>query len=490
MKLSRTAFCLALIWLFSLNVLALPASDSIEEIYKKGMKRAYTFLVSGEPFGRFEVEYGGRVHFEGIPGYLFRENLALDFTPLGQDYKLTITNKHYVDEINRYIGDDMNFYINDEFQKLFLKKDEVALSGYAVRNNQSEDLSLPQRDVFSSLDNNMLSQIELFLAFQNLIVGGNVVDTVFIPQTLLMSPVEFSVEKFQWARYGDLYDSAYVCRFTRPIDMTAYVTKDKKLIRLDRENQNIQIFLEETPFDRAAPKIKAFSLSDFFPRLPLYVVYLIFGGLFAYPMVRKYYKQYPVYIALILGILAYLIVREILYPVQKWYSLKYMIPGLQTGQSLYILAILPALISGLLQELFKLIPVILVYLWKRPTRNYSITLGIMCAVGFGIYEASAITGPAFQAGNFSLFSWHVCERIVMILFHVVSGAAFGYGLNRGWKYLLYFWLIISMIHWISDYLLVFLQKNIIDIGLLVIIKLLIYLFLLLGTYLTIRNSRR
>jgi RsiW-degrading membrane proteinase PrsW (M82 family) len=178
------------------------------------------------------------------------------------------------------------------------------------------------------------------------------------------------------------------------------------------------------------------------------------------------------------------------FPLQKWYSDVHIFPGLNSGGSLFYYAIFSALISAVIQELLKLIPIVLVFLWKRPKQFLSVSLGVFCGLGFGIYEACSVTGAMYQSGAITIHSWAVFERIFSIIFHATTGAALGYGINRGFKHLAIIWLTMVAVHSFSSYLVVFLQKGIFDVVIFELFTALIYLLLVLGVYIMIKMARR
>lgn len=461
----------------------------MEDYRSKGSKRTYIFYLREQPFGRFESKLDGRSKLESVSAYRFSEKLSLDLSPFGRDYAIEIESKHYVDDNGYYVGDDMSLLVNDREQKLFLTARPDSIVGYFVRDDSRQDAGVPVSGKTFAADNNMVSQYEIFLAFNDINVGDTIIDTVFVPQTMIRVPVEVIIEDFDWIRYGNLYDSAYVCHFVEPSEQIAYFTRSKKLIRLDQTAQSLQIVLSESPLDKMAPKEKQFRFTDIFWRLPVYLVYLIFGVIFTFPFIKKFYRKPDIYIILILGGALFPLLSITQHPLQRWYANEVVFPGMEAGGSLYYYAILTALMSGFIQELLKLIPIVLFFLLRKPKQLFSIALGIFCGLGFGIYEACSLTGAAYQSGSMEIVSWSVFERIITILFHTTAGAAVGYGINRGLKHLVPIWLVLVIVHSLSNYLVVFLQKGVFDIGILEILLAIIYLVLLLATYILIKKAR-
>jgi len=140
-------------------------------------------------------------------------------------------------------------------------------------------------------------------------------------------------------------------------------------------------------------------------------------------------------------------------PLQSW-----------TGQALshtgiLVVGILLVLLSGLVQEGAKMVPIV-IYLWrsgKNIDPKLGLAIGAVAGAGFAIFEAqylhnlifaSGWTWAAVQTGGFMalLGFW---ERFVTVAAHIAFSALAGYGLakGRGWQ----FYLIASGLHTLLNY---------------------------------------
>lgn len=139
------------------------------------------------------------------------------------------------------------------------------------------------------------------------------------------------------------------------------------------------------------------------------------------------------------------------------------------------------LLSGLVQEGAKLVPVV-VY-WRRSGMNIdpkpALAIGAVAGAGFGIFEAqwqhnaifaSGWTWEAVQAGGFMalLGFW---ERFFAVAAHIAFSALAGYGLAKGWGW--QFYLIASALHGLLNYSILLLQA-----GLLTYVQMEIYVAVL------------
>ena len=125
------------------------------------------------------------------------------------------------------------------------------------------------------------------------------------------------------------------------------------------------------------------------------------------------------------------------------------------------------LLSGLVQEGAKLVPV--VTCWWRSGRNIDpklgLAIGAVAGAGFGIFEAqwahnaifaSGWTWAAVQTGGFMALAgfW---ERFFAVAFHTAASALAGYGLAKGWGW--QFYLIASCLHGLLNYSVVLMQSG-------------------------------
>ncbi len=143
--------------------------------------------------------------------------------------------------------------------------------------------------------------------------------------------------------------------------------------------------------------------------------------------------------------------------------------GAQTyQQDILVLAIPAVLVSGLVQEAAKLIPVY-VY-WEMRKRQilpkFGLSLGALAGAGFGVFEAqwllNGIFAQGFNLGWVSTFGLAVLagfwERFFTVAFHTASGALLGWG-TAGRKARLFF-LLTTFWHFVLNYTVVLYQTGI------------------------------
>jgi RsiW-degrading membrane proteinase PrsW (M82 family) len=128
------------------------------------------------------------------------------------------------------------------------------------------------------------------------------------------------------------------------------------------------------------------------------------------------------------------------------------------------------LLSGLVQEGSKLVPVV-VY-WRRSSRNIDpkmgLAIGAVAGLGFGVFEAvwahnqvlaADWTWGAVQASGVVALApfW---ERLFAVPAHIAFSALAGYGLARGWGW--QFYLLAAFLHGLLNYGVVLLQTGLIN----------------------------
>ncbi len=129
------------------------------------------------------------------------------------------------------------------------------------------------------------------------------------------------------------------------------------------------------------------------------------------------------------------------------------------------------LLSGLVQEGSKLVPIV-VYWWRKGRNidpKLGLAIGAVAGVGFGIFEAQWVHNAIFASG----WSWQVVqaggfwalagfwERFFAVAFHTAASALAGYGLAKGcgWQ----FYLLASFLHSFLNYSVVLLQSGLFTI---------------------------
>jgi len=137
-----------------------------------------------------------------------------------------------------------------------------------------------------------------------------------------------------------------------------------------------------------------------------------------------------------------------------------------------LLAGIPAiLLTGLVQEGSKLVPVV-VYWWRKGRNidpKLGLAIGAVAGVGFGVFEAQWVHNTIFAAG----WNWETVqtgglvalagfwERFFAVAFHTAASALAGYGLAKGWGW--QFYLLAAFLHAFLNYSVLFLQSGLLSL---------------------------
>ena len=155
----------------------------------------------------------------------------------------------------------------------------------------------------------------------------------------------------------------------------------------------------------------------------------------------------------------------ILIPLQNW-------TGLALSHVDILVAGIPlVLLSGLVQEGAKLVPIV-VY-WGRSGKSIDpklgLAIGAVAGAGFGIFEAQWAHNAIFASG----WTWELVqtygfwalagfwERFFGVAAHIALSALAGYGLARGWGW--QFFLIASFLHGLINYGAVLFQAGLLTV---------------------------
>jgi RsiW-degrading membrane proteinase PrsW (M82 family) len=143
--------------------------------------------------------------------------------------------------------------------------------------------------------------------------------------------------------------------------------------------------------------------------------------------------------------------------------------GLETYMGWILVASIPSvLLSGIVQEGAKLVPVVIG--WLRNNRNMNartgLIIGAISGAGFGVFEAVWVLNTTFASG----WSWAIVEsqglvallpfveRFFAIAIHIGCCAMAGYGLAKGWGW--QFYLIAAFLHGFVNYSVVLFQTHV------------------------------
>ena len=200
------------------------------------------------------------------------------------------------------------------------------------------------------------------------------------------------------------------------------------------------------------------------------VLGLVFGTLWLVPFQPPLMKKPQLWVvALVSAILTWTAIAFAQIPLQIWYSraLYHFWNSTTIGQWVLLAGIPIVLLSGIVQEAAKLIPV-LFYWWrsgKNFTPKFGLIAGAVSGAGFGVFEAIWAHNQLFASGiswaSLNNSFWGLWERFFSVAFHIALSALVGYGLakRKSWQ----FYLIAAFLHGLMNYSVILIQDNLLTI---------------------------
>jgi len=189
---------------------------------------------------------------------------------------------------------------------------------------------------------------------------------------------------------------------------------------------------------------------------------IVFGAVWLAGYWPPLFKKHWLWVVLVgSAILTWAAIAFIQIPLQSWagQALNHFWSQEVLMRWLLLAGIPQILLSGLVQEGAKLVPIV-VYWWRRGKDidpKLGLAIGAVVGVGFGVFEAQWAHNLAFASG----WSWRdvqtgglmalapFWERFFAVAFHTASCALAGWGLARGWGW--QFYLIASFLHAFLNY---------------------------------------
>ncbi len=201
---------------------------------------------------------------------------------------------------------------------------------------------------------------------------------------------------------------------------------------------------------------------------------LVFGAIWFAPYWTPILKK-PAAWAVLAGsaLLSWAAVSFIQIPLPYWtgQALNYFWSQEILMRWLLLAGIPQILLSGLVQEGSKLVPIV-VYWWRKGRNidpKLGLAIGAVAGAGFGTFEAVWAHNAIFASG----WSWEAVqtggivalagfwERFFAVAFHTAASALAGYGLAKGWGW--QFYLLASFLHAFLNYSVVLLQSGLITV---------------------------
>jgi len=455
---------------------ALAPAQSFLEYRPLGEKRLWTFVANDSTIGRLTSVVEDQTSVNGVAGLSITEELSLDFRKSGTPSVQSYIGKHYVSMSGRYLGDELSATVNDQSGVLKLKRNGDVVSGYSERGGERTSQQVSLSTERFAWDNLFVDQLEAYLAMRGVRVGDVIDDTLFAPLPLLPARIRGEVTSFGWERlFNQKFDSVFIIALQEPHIFRLYFSKDRRLQKIEAPLQNMKMYLDMViPKPTAGQQDISFSWDRLVQSLPLYGLYLLVAALVSLFFLRGRIRFGEPYLGVIAGALVMWLIPVTQVPLQELVIRQWLLPGLRSGQSIFVLGALPAIIGGLIQGLLLTVAIFFVLSWRGLQHVRAMSAGALCGAGFGFMLACYLS---YDAVSDQLFNVIFMERSFQIAFHASSGVIIAVLFCKGWTSGIRGAVILAGMNVLFYYFVVFAQQRIVDAGMLTFLL----AFIVLGT---------
>ncbi len=441
------------------------ASNSIEDFRPVGELRIWTFFAKQKAFGKLKSVVKETTDIDGRSAVVFEDELSIDYSQFGSDRKVAISGEQYASSEGAYLGTSYKIGPADSTESLELRLEDKTVEGYYTRGDNEIETSVDFAGDMFAWDADFVDQLEVMLAMRDIAVGDSIIDSVFLPQSLVKSRVVGTVASWEWNQiYKGRWDSVFVINLTSPQRYQLCFAADKRLIKTNMLDQDRRVYLDlvqKPKPDAVSQQSRSFSAAKLLLALPHYLAYLLVGAAVVMFLAAAGRGWLNSYLALVVGGALFALVPLVQSPIQQWIAETWMLPAMKEGGSLYGLWLAPSLVAGVLQEGLKLGALVLI-LMARGEKGYRFAaVGAFLGAGFGIVESCYALGFTTT----QLFTWSLLERTFLIIFHAGSGALLGYALDRGKNCLPIFVTVTVALNTVLRYSPLFVREQVIDGGL-------------------------
>lgn len=456
---------------------ASPAA-SFESFRSVGESRVWTFEVDRQTIGSLTSTVTGKTEVDGIDGYVIQQDLRLDFAKAGSEIAILAEGEQYISERGYYLGCDLKLTINGQVSEIKIERDGERLDALAKGTSGATENAIPFPVEGFGYESFFVDLFELYFAMHGTAVGQTYLDTLLSVQSML--PVNFSALclDYKWqGLFTGKYDSVFVLNVTLPENFRLYLNKSFHLAKAEMPDRKLKIYQDYVGPARGRQQAQelGFTFSGLFRSLPVIPVYLAFAALtlalLAWHGLRSKYS----YLSFVSGCVVFILIPFSLHPIQKWVVDSVVIPGAQRGESLYVLALLPAIAAGILVtgtfaialHSLKRAPW---YAAVRPSH-----LGAFFGAGFGVADSVLLATTIPSSFYFSMM---LVERVAFVILYAVVGALLGRALSKDSHAIVKALVGSVVIVTLFKYLPILVQQRIVELALMYILALLIAVILL------------
>ena len=450
---------------------AIQGFETFNQYRDIGDYRLWSFIAKDSLIGTFVSQVKNQITIDNTLGYVLEQHLKLDYNKISSNLTFDISNRHIVSDKGVYLGDNMKLTINGQTEESSLERKGTEVVGFTTRNDQKIDQKLNIGDIKFAVENNYIDELELFLATQDITVGTEINDSIFMSQSLIHAQIFGIVEDFKNVQlYNQVFDSCFRIEFTYPTLMTAYFTPDKRLVKLVVPSQELKIY-QDAVTNPLKTKLGGKKATETIPQvllkphmsigklLLMSLIYFVIGASITLFFIKKIYKNVLAYIALLVSSIIFIIIPFTQIPLQEYLFTEIFVPHvIRGGESALFWGLFPALTAGVMQELLILVTLILFFKYFKVKEHNYLPIGAIFGFGFGFIEAAFL---AYGSPESILLGVNLIERIFLIMFHISSAVFLSYALKENIQKALIFVIITIVLNSTFRYFPVFVQNKII-----------------------------
>ncbi|MBK7141323.1 MAG: hypothetical protein IPH75_04495 [bacterium] len=480
--MKKLLLAIALLAIAPLSLLAqvdtLQPAATFEAFRPVNDSRVWNFEIDKQNIGTLTSTITEEKSIDGLDGYVIEQKLSLDFRKAGTELTMQSEGEQYLSTTGAYLGCELSIEISGQRSKIKIRRDGDRLKAeVTAENGSSESAELFPRDGFG-FELFYVDLMEAYFALQGAAVGQTFADTLYAVQSMI--PVNLSALCLDYRYLGlftGKYDSVFIINVTLPESYRLHMNRSHHLLKVDMPDRKLKIYQDYAGPARQSARDQepGFSFAGLIRALPVIPIYLAFAAIAVSLLAWRGWRNRNAYAAFIGGAVLYLILPGTLHPLQKLIVDSLVIPAAKRGESLWILAILPTLVGGLLTTL--LIYGAL-YSWQRFRAAQAGDLSaIGCFLGAGLALADSVyLATTIPSGL--LISMMLLERAAFVILLAVVGAVLGRAMERDLHALIKNLVAVLILVSGFKYLPMLVQGRIVELQLMYILALLLAVILL------------
>ncbi len=450
----------------------LPKAKNISEFWPEGVKKIYTYTIDTTEIGQLKVQHIGVE--DGL--HRFSEEAQLNFFKVGLLNMRSTYNTLFLTPQGHFEYAEMEVFVDttQESIKSRYQPEEKRIRS-VINDKANRNYHAYVDGPVYPCDDNMFDHIEIILAMHDLTPGDSFTVPVFSTKGKYSTNLELKVRDKTAVRYGNYADSVWQVDIVAPVQLSAFVDKMHRMVRLEYPDRGLVVELQRDIFEQTETLYEDEGFfTNHIKRIPLYGFYLIVTFVWLLILGRESIKLKWSYILFLIGGASYFLIYITQVPLMKSFAAAYILPALQNQESIVLPSLVTALITGFIQQIVKVIPLVLLVNYIKVKRYIIISFAAFVGAGFGFIEAAYIHGPLFQADFFNTSM--AIEKIFTILLHTSLGALMGYGLVK--RRIIIYFVYASLIQFLSSYLFVFVHAQFLSLTVMQLFQTVIALALL------------